>query len=441
MTDLDLLGWFWPVGQPDNRLPGRLVLDVRKGPVLTLCGWFDDLGRVVEQARAGQTGTVSMGFSDVLGSDRVPIRILGDTTEGPVSLDHCVAGRASLSCGSSTVEYHALQVYQGAHFDDDAPLRFDAITFGLGYLARWIGRSGLRIDRGPEPDAVGYLHIAVPPPARYVVSTGLGELELASRYIPHGNGIVGVRLDRDCSFEHRFLEGKPLDEVVEVAAAVQDLVTIGVAAPSRVSGIWLSHSSTQRPIRLWAQWRGNDVDTGVSRVIDPAQMLFTYDAIGGLKGVGEWLKVWKRFSLCAGTLTSRWYTPQTGYSDFFSTVTAAEAFERIRRGKQTVKLNDGLRELIRAVGKPVQDLVADVNTWVGRIAQTRDNYVVHPGLRGDPDGEDLHWKTELVYTLVVLRLLHECGLQEADLPNCGNCEPMRNLAARLADQAARSGGN
>ena len=442
MTDLDVLGSFWPAGQPDNRLPGRLALDVRKGPVLALCGSFHDPGRAVEQTRAGETGTVSIGFSEILGSGSPPIRILGDTTQGPVSLDHCLVGRSSWSfgsSGSSTAEYHALEVFQGVHFDDH-PLRFDAITFRLGHLAQWIARSGLRIDPKPDPKAVDHIRITVPPPARYVASTDLGELALACRYIPRGDGIVGVGIDRDCFLELRFPEGRPLDQILEAAAAVQDLVTIGVAAPSRMLGIWLSHSSTGRPIRLWAQWRGNDVDSDESRAIHPAEILFTYDAIGGLEGVGRWLTVWKKFSLCAGTLTSRWYTPQTGYSDFFTTVTAAEAFERIRRSEQSVKLNDGLRELICAVGKPFRDLVADVNSWVNRIVQTRANYVVHPGLCGNPDGEDLYWKTQLVYTLVVLRLLRECGLQEAALPNRNNSEPMRRLAARLADHAGRSGG-
>ena len=375
----------------------------------------------------------------MLGSGSPPIRILGDTTQGPVSLDHCLAEGSSWSfgtSGSSTAEYRALQVYQGAHFDDNTPLQFDAITFRLGHLAQWIAKSGLRIE--PKPD--DHIGVMVPPPERYVASTDLGELVLACRYIPRGNGIGGFGLDRDCSLELRLPEGKPLDQIVEVAAAVQDLVTMGVAAPSRVSGIWLSHSSTQLPIRLWATWRGNDIDASEFRTIHPAEMLFTYDVIGGLEGIGRWLTVWTKYSLCAGTLTSRWYTPQTGYSDFFNTVTAAETFERIRRKKQIVKLSDGLRELVCAVGKPFQDLVADVNRWASRIVQTRDNFVVHPGLRGNPDGEDLYWKTELVYTLVVLRLLRECGLQEAALPNRDNSEPMRRLARRLTDQADRSGG-
>ncbi len=414
MTNLDLLGSFWPAGQPDNRLPGRLAFDARKGPVLALCGSFHDP-------------------EEMLGSGSPPIRILGDTTQGPVSLDHCHLGRSSWSfgsSGSSTAEYLALRVFQGAHFDDHTPLRFDAITFRLGHLARWIARSGLRVDQEPDPKTVDHIRITVPPPERYVASTDAGELVLACRYIPRGNGIVGVGFDRDCFLELRCPEGSPLDQVSKVAAAVQDLVTIGVAAPSRVSGIWLSHTSTQRPIRLWAKWRGDDVDAGEPRNIHPAEVLFTYDVIGGLEGVARWLTVWKKFSLCAGTLTNRWYTPQTGYSDFFTTVTAAETFERIRRKKQTVKLDDGLRELISAVGKPFRDLIADVNRWVSRIVQTRSNYVVHPGLCGDPDGEDLYWTTELVYTLVVLRLLRECGLPEAALPSRDNSEPMRRLAGR-----------
>ena len=429
MSDLDVLGSFWPAGQPDNRLPGRLALDAKRGPVLELCGSFRDPGRM-------------LGLSEMFRSGS-PIRILGDTTQGPVSLDHCLVGESSWSLGtsgSSTAEYHALRVFQGAHFDDHTPLQFDAITFRLGHLAEWIARSGLVIDPQPAPNADDHIRITVPPPARYVASTDLGELALACRYIPCGNGVVGIRIDRDCSVELRSPEGRPLAQILEVAAAVQDLVTMGVAAPSRVSGIWLSHSSTQRPIRLWAQWRGDDVDAGESRAIHPAKMLFTYDVIGGLEGVARWLTVWRKFSLCAGTLTSRWYTPQTGYSDFFSTVAAAETFERIRRDEQTLNLKKGLCELVSAVGKPFRDLVANVNRWASRIAKTRDNYVVHPGLCGNPDGEDLYWKTELVYTLVVLRLLRECGLQEAALPNVDNCEPMRRLASGLADQADHSGG-
>ena len=442
MTDLDVLGSFWPAGQPDNRLPGRLALDVKKGPVLELCGSFHDPGRAVEQARAAD-GSVSVGLSEMFGSGSPPIRILGDTTQGPVSLDHCLVGRSSWSLGSSgssTAEYLALRVFQGPHFDDHTPLQFDEITFRLGHLAEWIARLGVRIDPRPNPKAGDPIRMTVSLPERYAASTDLGELVLACSYMPRGNGIVGVGVDRDCSLKLRFPEGRPLDQILEVAAAVQDLVTIGVAAPSRVLGIWLSHSSTQRPIRLWAKWRGHDVDADESRAIHPAEMLFTYDVVGCLEGVGRWLTVWKEFSLCAGTLTSRLYTPQTGYNDFFSTVTAAETFERIRRKEQTIKLNDGLRELISAVGKPFRDLIADVNRWVNRIVQTRSNYVVHPGLCGDPDGEDLYWKTELVYTLVVLRLLRECGLQEAALPNRDNSEPMRRLAGRLADQADRSGG-
>ena len=438
MTDPDLLGSFWPAGQPDNRLPGRLALDARNGPVLALCGSFHDPGREVEQALGRQKGTVSIGFPGRLGSGCPPIRILGDTTQGPVSLDRCLVGRSSWSfgsSGSSTAEYHALQVFQGAHFDDYAPLQFDAITFRLSHLVPWIAWSGLRVDSEPDPKAVDRIRITVPPPERHVASTDIGELVLACRYMPRGNGIVGVGFDRDCSLELRCPEGRPLDQILEVAAAVQDLVTIGVGAPSRVSGIWLSHSSTPRRIRLWAKWRGDDVDASESRVIHPAEMLFSYDVVGGLEGVGRWLTVWKKFSLCAGTLTGRWYTPQTDYCDFFSTVTAAETFERIRRDKPNFKLTDGLRELIDAVGKPFRDLIADVDRWVSRVAQTRDNYVVHPGLRGNPDGEDLYWQAELVYTLVVLRLLRECGLQGAALPNRDNSEPIR----RLADQADRSG--
>ena len=73
--------------------------------------------------------------------------------------------------------------------------------------------------------------------------------------------------------------------------------------------------------------------------------------------------------------------------------TAAEAFERIRQEEQSLKFEQALKTLAGLAGPPFQSLVGKVDDWAKRVVRTRNDHVVHYGLRGDPDGESLYWLT------------------------------------------------
>ena len=161
-------------------------------------------------------------------------------------------------------------------------------------------------------------------------------------------------------------------------------------------------------------------------------MLFTYADLGGLDGIGRWLTKSKEFWPVVAALTSRWYAPEL-YDElqFFSMVTAAEAFERIRLQEQDVKFKPALKRLVALAGTPFQSMVEDVDSWATRVVRTRNEHVVHRGLRGDPDGESLYWLTGSVYVLVVLCLLRECEVQEENLPTPQRCPWMATVARKL----------
>ena len=57
--------------------------------------------------------------------------------------------------------------------------------------------------------------------------------------------------------------------------------------------------------------------------------------------------------------------------------------------------------------------------------------MVHPGLRGNSDGYRLYLLSESIYLLVVLTLLHECGVSIDSLKNIQNHEHFKWLAAEL----------
>ena len=425
MVDVNVVGSFWLAARPDKRVAGRLTFDAKDGTALELSGSFHDPREVLDKARAQQSGPVRVGLGELLGLNGPPVRILGNTPDGPLTLDGCLGELSS---------YHVPLVFHGAHFDEVEPLRFDAVKFQICHLAHWVWKSGLggTVVFKRDSQEVEQVRITYTPLEESVADTERGKLTLAFKYSHRGDRVVEHGIEQHCSLELRFHDSGSIDEIFEIHDALQALITIGVAAPAPVTSIELSHAGTRHPIQLRAWTNGTDASDGDTRLIDQGKMLFTYDAIGGLEGIGQWLKMSKKFRPVLGVLTSRWYTPQM-YDDlhFFYMVTAAEAFERIRRQEQNINFKEALTTLATDAGAPFQALVGDVNAWAGKVVQTRNNHVVHRGLHDNLNEEYLFWLTGSVYILVVLCLLRECGLPESALPNDDNCKWMRTLAAKF----------
>ena len=101
-------------------------------------------------------------------------------------------------------------------------------------------------------------------------------------------------------------------------------------------------------------------------------MLFTYDGLGGLSGIGRWLTMAKKFRPVTGILMSRWYESDLYVElQFFSMVTAAETFARIRRQEQNFKFKTALETLAGHAGAPFQSVVDDVDSWAKCVVRTR----------------------------------------------------------------------
>ena len=429
VVDMNVVGSFWPAARPDKRVAGRLTFDARDGAALELGGSFHDPGAVLDKAQG-----VAVGLEELFGFDSPPLRILGDTSDGQLTLDRCVETSSSYSSTATRQSYYVPLVFHGAHFHENDPLSFDAVRFHIRHLAHWVGKSSLQValDHKQNAPGVEQMRITHTPLKESVAHTEFGRLTLAFEYKYGGDHIVDFGIEQHCSLELRFQESESLAEIFRVHGALQDLITIGVAAPAPVTSVRLSHAGTKQPIQLRAQMNVTDVSDDNTHPIDRWKMLFTCDAIGGLEGIGRWLTVSKKFRPVLGALTSRWYKPEM-YDDtqFFYMVTAAETFERIRRQKQSFNFKEALTTLASDVGTPFQALVGDVEAWAAQVVRTRDNHIVHCGLHHNLDEELTLWLTESIYILVVLCLLRECGLSESVLPNDQNYRWMRRLAGKL----------
>ena len=212
----------------------------------------------------------------------------------------------------------------------------------------------------------------------------------------------------------------------EAHGALQALIAIGVAAPAQVTEIRVLQAAGR-----WVQVHWHSLGTkhgrGGVRTIHPFKMLFTYDALGGLSGIGRWLTMSKKFWPVIAGLTSRWYAPDL-YGEL---VAAAEAFERIRLQQGKINFKKALETLACHAGAPFQSVVDDVGACAKRVVRIRKEHVVHRGLHGDPDGESLYWLIASLYILVVLCLLRECEVPEENLPNSETCPWIATVARRL----------
>ena len=97
-------------------------------------------------------------------------------------------------------------------------------------------------------------------------------------------------------------------------------------------------------------------------------------------------------------------------------------------------ITEGIRETAwycKTVDSLFGPLVGDLKRWTQEVVRTRDNYVVHPGLRGNSDGYRLYLLSESIYVLVVIALLRECDVSDHSLKNIQNHEHFKWLAAEL----------
>lgn len=394
-----------------------------------MVGTFHDPKDVMAKARAEADGSVSLGLFELLGLDSPAIRIIEDTTDGPVTLDQCLGAQDT---------YHVPLVLSGDHIPDSEPLRFQAAAFGIRHFVRWSGTSGLRpsLVVQDDPRRIEEIRIVHTPVPDTAVDMPHGQLVLRLPYTFRGDHVAESAVQQACTLELRFADPGGVGDVLQAHHALQALVSIAVSAPVRVTETRVRPAGG-RWLQVHARGVGAGSYSGEVPTPSPGEMLFTYADLGGLDGIGRWLTKSKEFWPVVAALTSRWYAPDL-YDElqFFSMVTAAEAFERIRLQEQDVKFKPALKRLAALAGTPFQSMVGDVNRWATRVVRTRNEHVVHRGLCGDPEGESLYWLTGSLYALVVLCLLRECKVPEENLPSPESCPWLATVARKLGGHSS-----
>ena len=410
MKDLDVVGEFWKADNPERRVPGRLIFSVTSGGSLQLAGAFTE-----------DPKQISSDTSDIESA-----RIYGRSGYNTYTLFNCL--KTGWRANADIVyreDYSIVFILSGSYFIEDEDPEFTSATIRLQHLDKWIAPPTITDDHEWCENRLKRYHLYFEPRDSISVQTCTGKLTLIhSDNIQRHTTPYKAEISSQCSFGLQFERPVALERILRASAALQYLLTIGVDRPTPITALWVRHSErdTEAPadgsvgglMNLFIRWHGSEdfrEDDDLLRYF----MLFTFDQIGGIEAMARWFDVYEKYSTVIDTVMASWLQPVLFDTNrFFNAVTSAEALVRIRVQKQNVNFKHELVSLCELAGDEFNQLVRNVDLWVSRVIELRNNKVVHPGIWSDSRlwPSDLYWIAESIYCLVII-----CLLRVMETPN------------------------
>lgn len=431
MKPLEIDGQFWTEDNPNLKVAGRLTYNDTDGVVLDLIGSLHDPMTVL----GDQSGpTKSLPLEDLFNLRAEPVRIMGDTPEGSVTLENCLRTDGSIPLTKPLKDhretYKATVTSVGGEQPVSPHVSFSYCRVTVNHLANWASQSPLSVVEGSESNGDGSTILTVRGPENLQASTAFGSMELFQTVGFSIDGFNSTTLTNSVSIGLWFDPALSRNEILPICVSIQDLVTIGLAAPATIDHIALKPHGADETVSLYGQLassrRGRE-----QKLPRLGGGLFNLNDLGGIEGLARWVAVAGKYHTAVGHLVSHWYqNPLYAETRLSDQVIAAESMVRIRQQKQHVGLRRALEELAADAGAQFTDLVGNNYKWAKRVADTRVLNVVHRGL-SEGDSHPLYLLSESVYYLTVFCLLRECGVEESTFDKIQRSQRYQWLAEQL----------
>jgi hypothetical protein len=462
-------GVFWLPDKKMNTVAGHLKFDPAEGTTLSLIGNLEDLAVHFQRSR----GTT---------------RLHGVAGRRYVTLDACFAVRTGYSMpGIAQQAYSVGLVITGYLFDDDEQLTFDRFSVEFDRLSSWVRRSGIAVQlRAPDAtQIIDHVEITFDQPSDETVSLGGDELTLSSSWRLHGDKITETSLLQSTQLEIKYLDARPLADILGDIRWLQDLVTLTTTAPTVPTSItlWREDILRERPPGALGKPKPQPMDYYAGQIAervrlkepqDPQRIMFRYEAIGGLATIARWIAVARRYEIVVSSLLSIRYSAGLYAQNRFSNViSAAESFHRLRFSNAAMpesKFDQRLEEIISQVAKRSRQdwlrmklryanepslanrltamtghagsafttLCADPVSWVTVVTESRNRLTHHDKERKIEFARgDLHFLAESIFMLVMLCLFRECEVASETLDTIGETNVIQFLRSSLNEIVPR----
>ncbi|MFF7563816.1 hypothetical protein ACFZB4_28050 [Streptomyces pseudovenezuelae] len=400
--EFEVRGQWWLPDNKGSKVPGTLKNSEMHGAELHLIGALDSR----------------------IDGDGIYPRIHGLADGKSFTLEDCF--RSFLRNGEAE-KIRVQQIFRGFCYPDNEEPDCDQVTTRPRYLTQWIGNRGVRSDYIP-PDEIGdgkngnpvaILRAILQPKMCATLTSGI------TVNIHHG-----VTEKPHTGTEQKIVEWREINltfprkvstsDALAHMSDAQDLISIATGRTAEYDGVRFFHpdvvlnlagSEYRHRIDLYADWMARDTSQKPG-IIDPHEMLFTFDDLGGVKGLAGWMEAAERHRSTLGrVMASRYRTGLFMEDRIFNRVAAIEAFARSRIGYKNVKLPGALEHCRNLAGSEFADLVGDTEKWSQVIKSNRDDIGHHYGRRPDQGGAQKYVLAESAYWLFIL-----CMLREAKAP-------------------------
>jgi hypothetical protein len=153
---IEISGYFWLPGKPDQRLPGVLHVSETGKTTLEVIGVFGD------------------AIAALTDSSPDLRRVVGVVENGDmVTLEHCFYTNRNVSFGGlSKSTIYANFFLRGVQYDEDEPILFSKFSFSLEGLDEWLSITGLRVDHNWE-EKTASIHFNPPKEIVYQLPAGM----------------------------------------------------------------------------------------------------------------------------------------------------------------------------------------------------------------------------------------------------------------------------
>lgn len=428
MTErLDVQGLWWLPDTPDHKVHGWFTYDPDDGGTLRLAGSLRPANWIENHLR---DGSMQRYVGTRPEADRLYPHIHGQS--GPHEYHLGDAFQVSLQQRLCREEDCAERVHvnwliAGAWFEGATTPQLDRASVEFQHATSWVDNDALAIDADSVPEGLFAIAQATQKQTlRAQIGEGL-QLGLVQSLFTSGDHRHNATLNQRILVVIEAASMQPLRSFTDRVSDFQDLLTIASGKVANIEQFQLRRDDVpqrtltghsighwKKDLRYYTRWSNRDEH---AERLSPYEMLFSFDDLGGIAGVGRWMQVADRYrSELSRVMATRYSSSMFVEDRVAHCVAALEGFDRTRHsGKDDgTHLSDRIRRCAQYAGAPFVELLGGepIELWTGRAKDRRhalghhlDSFRENTSLVEHELGDQLYW-------LAVL-----CFLREAEAPD------------------------
>lgn len=433
---LDLAGEWWLPERPDRRVPGSLTVDDDGRARLDLHGELRTFLEEGERSLSedGKTTKIAMTADSLDAAGTYP-RIVGQAKSRYVTLEDCLRGKhtRSLDGGTASESIHCGYVFDGLAFEAAELAEFDGIRFQVKWLSHWLQETAIeesrQVEKSDSVERWAEITLSVRQKEARTLPLERGQLVLGHSFGIHGDRTRERTLSQGHYFRVELDELVPAEDLLDVASDLQDLVSMAVVRTAEFEGtVALLHpqavrtdsdgESHRKRINWYAEWTARDRNPKTS--LSDYDMIFTFQEFGGIEGIARWLDVAARHRSALGRVMATRYSEHMYLSDrVLNRAAALEALDREESGFLNSAFATRLTRCVQLAGEPFNDLVGDVEEWVRKFKDDRDDVAHHYGRRLRSQTREQLFLADSAYWLFAFCVLRLAGAPQAVFDHAG----------------------